>query len=44
MRGVMIFRVEDDQAGSCRFYMEPVVDDHITADGFVASLTSGGEP
>ena len=41
-RGVMIFRVEDDQARSCRFYMEPVVEDRTSADRFVASLGPGG--
>ena len=37
-RGVMIFHVEGDQATSCRFYMEPVVEDRTSADTFVASL------
>ena len=42
MRGVMVFRVEGDRARSCRFYMEPVVTDATTADGFVASLAADG--
>jgi hypothetical protein len=41
-RGVMIFRVEDDRARSCRFYMEPVVEDRTSADAFVASLAPDG--
>jgi ketosteroid isomerase-like protein len=41
-RGVMIFRVEDDRARSCRFYMEPVVEDRTSADAFVASLAERG--
>jgi len=43
MRGVMVFRAEGDQATSCRFYMEPVVEDRTSADAFVASLAPGGE-
>jgi hypothetical protein len=42
MRGVMVFWVEGDRARSCRFYMEPVVTDATTADGFVASLAADG--
>ncbi len=41
-RGVMVFRVEDDRARSCRFYMEPVVEDRTSAGAFVASLVPGG--
>ena len=41
-RGVMIFRVEEDRARSCRFYMEPVVEDRTSADAFVASLAERG--
>lgn len=44
MRGVMIFRVEGDRARSCRWYIEPVVSDEVTADGFVAALDSSGAP
>lgn len=44
MRGVMIFRVEGDRARSCRWYLEPVVSDEVTADGFVAALDSSGAP
>ena len=41
MRGVMIFQAGDDQARSCRFYMEPVMAEQTTADEFVASLAPG---
>lgn len=44
IRGVMLFRVDGDQARSCRFYLEPVVDDGLTADGAVASLSGAAEP
>ena len=44
MRGVMIFGVEGDRARSCRFYLEPVVADEMTADDFVATLGTGGAP
>jgi ketosteroid isomerase-like protein len=43
MRGVMVFRTDGDRARSCRFYMEPVLDDQLTADEFVDSLAAGGE-
>ena len=43
MRGVMILRVADELARSCRFYMEPVAADEMTADGFVSSLARDGE-
>jgi ketosteroid isomerase-like protein len=39
MRGVMVFQVQGDQARRCRFYLEPVVDDGMSADDVVASLT-----
>ena len=42
MRGPMIFRVDGDRARSCRFYLEPVVADEMTADRFVATLDAGG--
>ena len=41
MRGVMIFRVEGDRAASCRFYLEPVSNDRLSADEFVSTLTTG---
>jgi ketosteroid isomerase-like protein len=44
MRGVMIFGVVGDQARSCRFYLEPVVTDEMSAEGFVATLGAGGAP
>lgn len=44
MRGVMIFGVDGDRARSCRFYLEPVVSDELTADGFLATLDTGGAP
>ena len=44
MRGVMIFGVEGDRARSCRFFLEPVATDTLTADGFVATLASGVAP
>lgn len=44
MRGVMVFGVVGDQARSCRFYLEPVVTDEMSADGFVATLGAGGVP
>jgi hypothetical protein len=44
MRGVMIFSVEAEQARSCTFYLEPVDTDEQTADGFVATLTTGRAP
>ena len=42
LRGVMIFGVDGDRARSCRFYIEPVADDEMTADDFVATVTTGG--
>ncbi len=42
MRGVMIFGVDGDRARSCRFYVEPVAGDEMTADGFPATLDPGG--
>jgi ketosteroid isomerase-like protein len=39
MRGVMVFQVEGDKATRCRFYLEPVVDDGMSADDVVAGLT-----
>jgi ketosteroid isomerase-like protein len=44
MRGVMVFGVVGDRARSCRFYLEPVVTDEMSADGFVATLDAGGMP
>ncbi len=44
MRGVMIFEVEGDRARSCRFYLEPVVTDELTADDYVSTLTPGDAP
>jgi hypothetical protein len=44
MRGVMVFGVVGDQARSCRFYLEPVVTDEMSAEGFVATLGTGGAP
>jgi ketosteroid isomerase-like protein len=44
MRGVMVFGVVGDQARSCRFYLESVVTDEMSADGFVATLGTGGAP
>jgi hypothetical protein len=44
MRGVIVFAVEGDRARSCRFYLEPVDDAQLTADGFVATLTADGSP
>jgi ketosteroid isomerase-like protein len=44
MRGVMIFDVDGERARSCRFYLEPVVADQQTADGFVSTVTAGGSP
>jgi hypothetical protein len=38
----MIFDVDGDRARACRFYVEPVVSDEMTADGFVATLDTGG--
>lgn len=42
MQGVMIFEVDGDRARSCRFYLEPVVPDEVSADDFVATLGAGG--
>ena len=42
MRGVMVFQVDGDMATRCRFYLEPVVDDAMSADDVVARLT--GDP
>lgn len=42
MRGVMIFGVDGDRARSCRFYLEPVTTDDMTADDFVSTLETGG--
>jgi ketosteroid isomerase-like protein len=39
MRGVMIFQVDGDMATHCRFYLEPVVEDEMSADDVVARLT-----
>jgi ketosteroid isomerase-like protein len=44
MRGVMVFGVVGDQARSCRFYLEPVVTDELSAEGFVATLGTDGAP
>jgi ketosteroid isomerase-like protein len=44
MRGVMVFGVVGDQARSCRFYLEPVVTDEMSADAFIATLGPGGVP
>lgn len=44
MRGVMVFRVEDGLARSCRFFLEPVTTDGLTADDFVSTLTTDGAP
>ncbi|WP_223164119.1 nuclear transport factor 2 family protein [Nocardioides mesophilus] len=44
MRGVMIFGVDGDRARSCRFYLEPVAGDELTADDFLATLGTGGAP
>ena len=44
MQGVIVFRVDGDRARSCRFYVEPVVTDDVTADDFVVTLSPGGAP
>jgi ketosteroid isomerase-like protein len=44
MRGVIVFGVVGDQARSCRFYLEPVVTDEMSAERFVATLGTGGPP
>jgi ketosteroid isomerase-like protein len=42
MQGVMIFEVDGDRARSCRFYLEPVVADAVSASDFVATLSPRG--
>lgn len=38
MRGVMVFEVDGVVARRCRFYLEPVLDDGMSADDAVARL------
>ncbi|HET8561288.1 MAG TPA: nuclear transport factor 2 family protein [Marmoricola sp.] len=44
MRGVMIFDAVGDRARGCRFYLEPVVDDGMSADDVVAAIRGAGAP
>ena len=41
MRGVMVFTVRDGLAQSVRFYVEPVDDQGLDADGAVAAAVAG---
>jgi ketosteroid isomerase-like protein len=40
MRGVIVFTVRGSLASAARFYLEPVDDDHVDAEGAVRQLVS----